>query len=149
MSFGGDSALRTALLDAYTTPDVYAEVPGALRTLRAEGHRLAVFSNGNPDMLNPALAAHGLDNLVDAAVSVDPGQLFKPHSAVYAHCAETLNEPNDRIIFLSSNGWDITGASTFGWQTYWVNRKALPFEFGDRANADTISSLDDLVWRLR
>ena len=32
------------------------------------------------------------------------------------------------ILFVSSNGWDICGASWFGYKTFWVNRADAPME---------------------
>ena len=30
------------------------------------------------------------------------------------------------MLFISSNGWDIAGASKFGFTTLWVNRNLIP-----------------------
>jgi 2-haloacid dehalogenase len=32
------------------------------------------------------------------------------------------------ILFVSSNGWDICGATWFGYRTIWLNRYGLPLE---------------------
>ena len=32
------------------------------------------------------------------------------------------------VLFVSSNGWDIAGATHFGFNTFWVNRNNLPVE---------------------
>lgn len=148
LGMSADPQLAERLLDAYRAPDVYGEVAGMLASLRTDGHRLVAFSNANPDMLTGALDAGGLTALMDDVVSVDAVRRFKPHQDVYAHCQETLKEPAERIVFLSSNGWDVTGAGTFGWRTLWVNRKGLTFEFGPRDAADIIASLNDLPERL-
>ena len=29
---------------------------------------------------------------------------------------------------MSSNGWDVAGATWFGYTTFWINRRALPAE---------------------
>jgi 2-haloacid dehalogenase len=31
-------------------------------------------------------------------------------------------------LFVSSNGWDVMGATWFGFRTLWVNRQGLPPE---------------------
>jgi 2-haloacid dehalogenase len=148
LNLDGDAGLAEALLDAYRAPDVYPEVADALAALRTGGHRLAAFSNADPAMLTAALDAGGLTPLLDDVVSVDPVRRFKPHADVYAHCQTALGETAERLVFLSSNGWDVTGAETFGWRALWVNRKGAAFEFGPRAEADSIAALDDLPARL-
>ncbi len=148
VGLAGDSSLEDDLLNAYKAPDLYDEVPDALTVLQQQGHRLVVFSNGNPDMLDEALDAVGILDRFQAVVSVDPVRRFKPDQAVYAHATDTLAEPLDRILFLSSNAWDITGAMTFGWKTCWVNRKGTDFEFGSRDPSEIISSLSELPEKL-
>jgi 2-haloacid dehalogenase len=32
------------------------------------------------------------------------------------------------IVFVSSNGWDVSAAAWFGFRTFWVNRAGLPRE---------------------
>jgi 2-haloacid dehalogenase len=32
------------------------------------------------------------------------------------------------ILFVSSNCWDVCGASWFGYRTFWVNRAGAPLE---------------------
>ena len=43
---------------------------------------------------------------------------------------------------MSSNGWDITGAKSFGFKTAWINRNGLPVE---ELNLDPDRIYDDLT----
>ncbi len=36
--------------------------------------------------------------------------------------------PAEDILFVSSNCWDICGATWFGYHTIWLNRYGLPME---------------------
>ena len=38
------------------------------------------------------------------------------------------NLEKQEVLFMSSNGWDISGAKNFGFQPAWINRKNLPAE---------------------
>src|SRR6185436_4361148 len=49
-----DAALRDALMDCYKNIDPFPEVPGVLARLKEKGMRLAILSNGSPDMLAAA-----------------------------------------------------------------------------------------------
>lgn len=144
-----DKALETDLLEAYKTPDLYAEVPDVLNELRRQGHRLVVFSNANPQMLESALSAVGVLEKVDQVISVDPTRRFKPDQAVYSFASDQIAGWNNDIVFLSSNGWDVIGAATYGWATYWVNRNNAVFEFGEREPSIVVSSLALLPDKLR
>jgi 2-haloacid dehalogenase len=46
---------------------------------------------------------------------------------------------------VSSNRWDIAGATAFGFTPVWVNRLGLPDEYKDLAPSAVIPSLDGLV----
>ncbi len=78
-----DPALRVRLLEAYRTLDCYPEVPAVLRTLKATGARVAILSNGSPDMLDAAVRSAAIDTLVDAVFSVDAVRRFKTAPEAY------------------------------------------------------------------
>ena len=91
-------------------------------------HRLAVLSNGNPDMLEAGLAAAGLRERFGHVLSVDELGMFKPHPSVYELATKAFGLPAERILFVSSNGWDAFGARSFGLPVAWVNRAGAPLE---------------------
>ncbi len=117
-----DNALRQRLMDLYFTLDAFEEVPGVLKTLKDKGLKTAILSNGSPDMLNGAIGHAGIGHLLDAVYSVEDVGIFKPHPSVYQMAVDGLGLPPDRIRFLSSNAWDVAGASHFGFRVIWVNR---------------------------
>jgi 2-haloacid dehalogenase len=122
-----DDETRARLLGAWLDVRPYPEVPGALDRLRA-GHRLAVLSNGNPDMLEAGLAAAGLRDRFEHVLSVDEIGVFKPHPSVYELATKAFGLPAERILFVSSNGWDAFGARAFGLPVAWINRGGAPLE---------------------
>ena len=62
--------VRERLLAAYRTMDAYPEVAEVLAALKKRGARLAILSNGDPDMLDDAVRAAKLGSLFDAVLSV-------------------------------------------------------------------------------
>ena len=66
-----DPRLRSDLLAAYWKLDCYPEVPTVLKALKADGARLAILSNGSPDMLAAAVKSAALDQFLDEIFSVD------------------------------------------------------------------------------
>lgn len=136
--------LRDALLDAYHAPAVYSEVSDALAKLRERGHRLAVLSNAGKDMLEAALRVGGIIDAFDDVLSVESVQRFKPDLEAYRFGADRLQLKKSGIRFLSSNSWDVAGASRFGWRSFWVNRKGMTFEYAPSPKTATLGSLADL-----
>jgi 2-haloacid dehalogenase len=124
-----DSAVRQALLDAYQKLDAYPDVREALHGYRCLGLRVAVFSNASLAMLNAALSAAGLDDLVDIVYSVHALEVFKPDVQVYTAAAQAFEAAPSAIAFHSSNGWDAAGAASCGWRALWINRTGRPQEY--------------------
>ena len=83
--------VRGKLLAAYRTMDAYPEVAEVLAALKARGARLAILSNGDPDMLDDAVRAARLDGLLDAVLSVTSVGIFKPAPAVYRLATERFD----------------------------------------------------------
>lgn len=141
-SIGGlPAGLRAELLAAYRELSAYPEVGDVLEQLRARGSKLAILSNGDPDMLSAAIEAAGLSGAFDAVLSVATAQIFKPSMKVYTLATEEFSVPPSAISFQSSNRWDIAGARIFGMRTVWVNRVGRPQEYPEFP-ADVV--VDDL-----
>ena len=140
-----DDATRAALLDAYRELDAYADVAPALCALKQQGARLAVLSNGDPDLLERAVDSAGLGGLFEHILSAPGAGTFKPDPMVYRLAVEAFDAPPEAIWFCSSNRWDIAGASTFGMQPVWINRSGRPDEYPQMPPVRTVASLDGLL----
>jgi 2-haloacid dehalogenase len=121
--------VETALMDEYLKLAPYPEVPDALAALA--GSKLAILSNGSPAMLEPLVANAGLTSAFVSVLSVDGLRVYKPHPSVYQLGVDRLGVSKERVAFVSSNFWDVCGATSFGFRTYWINRSAVqPDELG-------------------
>lgn len=116
------------LLDLYRYLPAYPEVPDTLDRLHREGSRLAIFSNGSPGMLADAVTSAKLDQRFDALLSVESVGEFKPSAKAYGIVTGHFACSPGDINFVSSNGWDIYGATRFGFRTTWVNRLGFPVD---------------------
>jgi 2-haloacid dehalogenase len=129
---GGVAAeVRAKLLAAYRTMDAYPEVREVLGALKARGDRLAILSNGDPDMLDDAARAAKLDGLFDAVLSVSEAGIFKPSMKVYQLVLDRFGGAAGDVSFQSSNRWDIAGAKAFGFRCVWINRTGALDEYPD------------------
>jgi 2-haloacid dehalogenase len=108
------------IMDKYLHLELY---PDALVTLEAmKGRKLAILSNGSPDMLNALVRNTGLARVLDATLSVDAKKIFKPSPDAYATIEETLGVAPREVLFVSSNPWDACGARAFGLNVAWIER---------------------------
>ena len=117
-----DPALRRDLMEAYLKLDCYPEVPETLSQLKSRGFKLAILSNGTPAMLAAAVKNAGIDTLIEKIFSVEEVGIFKPDPRVYQIAVDQMNVKPEEIVFQSSNAWDASGASAFGFKVAWVNR---------------------------
>jgi 2-haloacid dehalogenase len=136
-----DAGVREKLMSAYLALDPFPEVPAMLDALKRKGQRLAILSNGNPEMLEPMVAASGLAGHFEAVLSVDAVHVFKPDPRVYQLVNARCGVEPARVCFLSSNCWDAHGAAHFGFATVWVNRVGAP---DDNLPGKTAATLEDL-----
>jgi 2-haloacid dehalogenase len=117
-----DDDLKSRLMDAYLSLDAYPDVAPTLAELRRAGMRTAILSNGTPAMLKAGVDSAGIGDSLDMVLSIEDAGIYKPHPSVYQLACDSLGLERDRICFVSSNGWDVAGAATFGFQTVWLNR---------------------------
>ncbi|MEM8651507.1 MAG: haloacid dehalogenase type II [Pseudomonadota bacterium] len=142
---GSNPDCRKSLLDAYMTLDCYPEVPGVLKTLRENGAKTAILSNGSPEMLSAAVNSAGLSDLLDHEFSVDEIGIFKTEPATYAMVTSEYGLQPEDVAFQSSNRWDIAGATAFGFKCHWINRTNQPDEYKDLAPEKILSDLAGLI----
>ncbi len=142
---GVPQGVRDQLLNAYAELSAYPEAKGVLARLKEGGASLAILSNGDPDMLDDAIAAAGLAGLFDAVMSVAAAGTFKPSMAVYALATRQFKVAPSAITFVSSNRWDIAGAKAFGFRTVWINRRGAPDEYPELAPDVTAPNLQKLA----
>ena len=140
-----DRRLRQDLLDCYLKLDAFPDANTVLGALKANRDSVAILSNGTPSMLDTAVAAAGIANLVDAVLSVDAIRMYKPRPEVYALVTSHFAVAPGEVTFVSSNRWDAMGATAFGFRTVWVNRTNAPTEYDGFPLAATVGYLTGVL----
>jgi 2-haloacid dehalogenase len=136
---------KQTLMSQYAKLPPFPECLQVVRQLREQGFKLAILSNGNPQMLEAVVKAAGMQPLLNHLLSVDSVQKFKTAPEAYQIGTDLFGVAPKKILFVSSNCWDVCGASWFGYQTFWVNRANAPLEeLGVTPNGQG-SSLTDLL----
>ena len=108
------------IVDKYLHLDLYPDALAALSAMK--DRKLAILSNGSPDMLDALVRNSGLDRTLDAVISVDAKKIFKPNPEAYALIEEVLHVPPAEVLFISANPWDACGAKAFGLNVAWIER---------------------------
>ena len=140
--------IKNELLDLYFKIGAFEEVEEVLKKIKKNKIKTAILSNGSYDMLNSAVKNSKFDELINEVISVDECKKFKPHRDVYNLVIDKFNINKKNCIFFSSNCWDIHGASNFGFQTVWVNRKKNIDELLPGQVDDQVQSLKEYFFKV-
>lgn len=137
-----------ALMSEYARLSAFPENRAALQKMKSAGFPLAIHSNGNRAMIDSAVESAGMKGLFDAVLSADSVKCYKIDDRVYALATDHFKATAGEMLFVSSNGWDVCGATWFGFKTFWVNRALAPREMLDVAptyEGQTLTDVADLV----
>ena len=140
--------IKNELLDLYFKIGAFEEVEEVLKKIKKNKIKTAILSNGSYDMLNSAIKNSKFDELISETISVDECKKFKPHRDVYQLVIDKFNMNKKNCIFFSSNCWDIHGASNFGFETVWVNRKKNIDELLPGQVDDQVQSLKEYFFKV-
>lgn len=123
-----DADLRARLLQLYWELSAYPEVPAMLAALKAKGMNTAILSNGTPDMLDGAVSAAGIGDVLDVSLSVQSMGVFKPDRRIYGLVGEYFGCSSREVLFVSSNCWDACAGAGYGFRSAWANRAGEPLD---------------------
>ena len=140
-----DQSMKNELLDLYKILSPYEEVKDVLLKLKKKDYKLAVLSNGTPDLLNLLIKNSKFDNFFDDLFSIEQVKIYKPHFKVYELPVNKYKIKPEEIIFLSANTWDVSGGGNFGYYSVWVNRNKSQFDVLDYKPKKEVANLSQLL----
>ena len=117
-----DENVKKEIIEAHSKLACYPDVLEVLKTLKDKGAKTAVLSNGSPQKLSATLKHAEINGFLDGTYSTEQIGSYKPSPAVYEYVEEQLALARNKICFVSSNSWDIAGASSYGFMSVWINR---------------------------
>lgn len=120
LGLNADSELLQDVAAAYLDLKPYDDAEACLERLHPR--RRAILSNGSGSMLSNLAVNSGLDRSLDDILSVDARRVFKPAPQAYRLVEEELGVARNQVVFVSSNGFDICGAKSFGFTVVRVAR---------------------------
>ena len=144
-TFQIDKSLRNDLLSLYKELSPYPEVKNVLENLKKKSFKLAILSNGTPELLNHLVKSSDLENLFDDIFSVEEVKIYKPDPKVYDIPVNKYKVSKGEIAFLSANTWDVSGAGNYGYNSIWVNRNNSVFDKLDYKPKNEVKNLKQLL----
>ena len=144
-TFHIDKSLRNDLLNFYKELSPYPEVKNVLENLKKKSFKLAILSNGTPELLNHLVKSSDLENLFDDIFSIEEVKIYKPHPKVYDIPVNKYKVSKGEITFLSANTWDVSGAGNYGYNSIWVNRNNSVFDKLDYKPKNEVKNLKQLL----
>lgn len=115
-------AQKNTLLNEYKVLPAFSDVQEGLEKLKEDGHKLYAFSNGSAETVSNLLKNAKIFHLFNDVVSVEDVQIFKPSSKVYEHFIKKINATKTDSWLISSNPFDVIGATSYGMKSAWVQR---------------------------
>jgi 2-haloacid dehalogenase len=143
--FNINKNMKNELLSLYKILSPYPEVRGVLEDLKKKNFKLAILSNGTPDLLNELVENNKLNNLFDDLFSIEEVKIYKPDPSVYELPVKKYKIKSGEITFLSANTWDVSGGGNFGYNSIWVNRNNSVFDILDFQPKNEINNLTHLL----
>ena len=140
-----DTAMRKELLDLYKILSTFEEVPEVLKSLKEKNYKLAILSNGTPNLLNKLVKSNNLKNIFDDIFSIEEVGIYKPDSKVYDLPINQYQIQKNEVVFLSANTWDVSGGGNYGYNSIWVNRNNNIFDNLDYEPKHQITDLSKLL----
>lgn len=119
---------KDALIARYNALERFEDVEEGLGRLKEAGHKMIVFSNGTPAMLETLMEREQLEPYFEGYVSVDEIKVYKPSPRVYQHVAKRLDRPIQEVRLISANPFDDIGAEAAGMRAAWVDRSGGLFD---------------------
>ena len=143
--FNVDNNFKNELLNLYKILSPYPEVKKVLIDLKEKNFKLAILSNGTPELLEELVKKNNLNNLFDDLFSIEEVKIYKPDSKVYDLPVKKYNIKPNEIVFLSANTWDVSGGGNYGYNSIWVNRNKSHFDNLDYFPKNEIVNLTQLL----
>jgi 2-haloacid dehalogenase len=137
--------MRNELLDLYKKLSPYPEVEECLKGIKAKKFKIAILSNGTPDLLKGLVESNNIQNYFDDIFSIESVGIYKPDSKVYELPIKKYNCKPENICFMSSNTWDVSGGGLFGYNAVWVNRVNKVFDKLSYKPKFVINNLKELI----
>src|SRR6516165_9248920 len=113
---------KRELTEKFSTMPPHAEVPAALRKLRAAGFRLFTLTDNLLEVQTRQLTHGGIVDLFERRFSADEVEHHKPSREAYGLVERELSVAPSQCCLIACHTWDTLGAVAAGWQAALIKR---------------------------
>ena len=113
---------KRELTEKFSTMPPHAEVPAALRKLRAAGFRLFTLTDNLLEVQTHQLTHGGIVDLFERRFSADGVKHHKPSRQAYAYVETELGAKPSDFCLIACHTWDTLGAVAAGWEAALIKR---------------------------
>ena len=113
---------KRELTEKFSTMPPHAEVPAALRRLRAAGFRLFTLTDNLLEVQTHQLTHGGIVDLFERRFSADGVKHHKPSRQAYAYVETELGAKPSDFCLIACHTWDTLGAVAAGWEAALIKR---------------------------
>jgi len=106
---------------------VHPDVIDGLRALALAGHHLVTLSNGSSEYARDLLERAGAADAIEAFLSVEAVDAWKPHRSTYEHALARLSVTAADAALVAVHPWDLHGARAAGLVTVHLDRDGAPW----------------------
>jgi 2-haloacid dehalogenase len=125
----------------------FTEVPAALRELKADGWRLAILSNTDPDLLQASLRQIGVE--VDLAITAAEAGSYKPAHGHWRRFFQATHVDEQRHVHVAASLFhDIAPCQALGLTSVWINRLNETSQLHRAAELTDLRALPETLRRL-
>jgi 2-haloacid dehalogenase len=137
---GVDETRAADVLAALGELDAYPEADAAFARLEEVGVRRATLTNGGEEHTRRLLERAGLADRVEAVITVDEVEAYKPAAAPYRHAAARLQVEPRELTLIAAHAWDVVGARAAGLGAVWIDRleRRWPFPLPEPSRASNL-----------
>ena len=122
----------------------FPEVPAALAKLRARGHKLAILSNVDRDLLELSIAQLGIRP--DLAVTAQDAGSYKPVSGHWRLFLQKSGARVERTVHVGASQYhDVRPATALGFRTVFVDRHGEALETSPTRVIRDLAPLPDTI----
>jgi 2-haloacid dehalogenase len=142
-----DEASAYAFADSLPGWPAFPEVPAALRELRANGWKLAILSNTDPDLLAASRAQIGVQ--FDLSITAKEAGSYKPAHGHWRRFFEDTRADARRHVHVAASPFhDLAPAHELGLTAVWINRLNEHSEQPRAAELPDLSQLPTTLERI-
>lgn len=124
----------------------YPDVTSVLISLKADGYKLAVLTNGQQAQQEAKLAAMGLADFFETVLAIGTVDALKPNREAFDHLCRELECNAEEVIFVGDDlDYDVRASINAGMKGVWLNRGGLGAPEGIERQIPSLSNLTELL----